>query len=412
MSQKNRIFANRTPCPWRTNCYIATEMMVKVKQNIERLKYLLSLYKMTTDELLRAISSSLKKNYTENDILSEDIDVNVLKKIDKIFNKGLHFYLDPAPITTSKDASIFFRKTTFGTDLNIGAKKVVNQFEDLKISLSAIAKLADVNLNRSFPVYSIKDDPRNTAIEIRQSIYPDVTKTKKDFLKAFIGKLAAKNVLVFEYVETWNQKEKSNIDGFFLNPNVIVLKRNQDSFSREIFTLAHELGHFLINEEEIEKIDVLDFANNRLNAIERWCNDFAYYFLVGDYANTMDQLDVANGSNDYHHDIIEQISLRTILSRLALFTRLLLQKKISSTNYTLVKNELDEQYRQRQEQIKAEREQEVEDGRKRIGGSAIPIKSPLLISTLQAAFYEGVINEYQVCKTLNITPDKLNKYIL
>ena len=372
----------------------------------------MSLYKMTTDEFLRAISSGLKKPFMENDIFSEEIDVNALKKIDKIFNKGLHFYLDPAPITTSKDASIFFRKTTFGTDLNIGAKKIVNQFEDLKISLSAIAKLADVNLNRSFPVYSIKDDPRNTAIEIRQSIYPDFTNTKKDFLKAFIGKLAAKNVLVFEYVETWNKKEKSNIDGFFLNPNVIVLKRNQNSFSREIFTLAHELGHFLINEEEIEKIDVLDFANNRLNAIERWCNDFAYYFLAGDYANTMNQLEVANGSNDYHHDIIEQISRKTNLSRLALFTRLLLQKKISSPNYTLVKNELDEQYQQRQEQIKAEREQAVEDGRKRPGRSAVPIKSPLLISTLQAAFYDGVINEYQVCKTLNITPDKLNKYIL
>jgi Zn-dependent peptidase ImmA (M78 family) len=387
-------------------------MMAKVKQNIERLKYLLSLYKMTTDELLFAISSRLKNPFTENDILSEEIEVNALKKIDKIFNKGLHFYLDPAPITTSKDASIFFRKTTFGTDLNIGAKKIVNQFEDLKISLSAIAKLADINLNRSFPVYSIKDDPRNTAIEVRQSIYPDFTNIKKNFLRAFIGKLAAKNVLVFEYIETRNKKEKSNIDGFFLNPNVIVLKRNQNSFSREIFTLAHELGHFLINEEEIEEIDVLDFADNRLNAIERWCNDFAYYFLAGNYANTMDQLEVANGSNDYHHDMIEQISRKTNLSRLALFTRLLLQKKISSTNYTLVKNELDEQYRQRQEQIKATREQAAEDGRKYTSRSAVPIKSPLLISTLQVAFYEGVINEYQVCKTLNITPDKLNKYIL
>ena len=40
-----------------------------------------------------------------------------------------------------------------------------------------------------------------------------------------------------------------------------------------------------------------------------------------------------------------------------------------------------------------------------------PINSPLLISTIQTAFYEGVINEFEVCKSLNITPDKLDKYI-
>jgi hypothetical protein len=38
----------------------------------------------------------------------------------------------------------------------------------------------------------------------------------------------------------------------------------------------------LLNEEEIEELDISNFANNKLSDIERWCNDFAYYFLVGD----------------------------------------------------------------------------------------------------------------------------------
>ena len=45
------------------------------------------------------------------------------------------------------------------------------------------------------------------------------------------------------------------------------------------------------------------------------------------------------------------------------------------------------------------------------GSTPKPMNSPLLISTIQAAFYEGVINEYDVCKTLNISPDKLEKYL-
>jgi radical SAM superfamily enzyme YgiQ (UPF0313 family) len=43
-------------------------------------------------------------------------------------------------------------------------------------------------------------------------------------------------------IETWNKKEKANIDGIYLSPNVIVLKR-QKSYRRETFTLIHELGH-------------------------------------------------------------------------------------------------------------------------------------------------------------------------
>ena len=94
------------------------------------------------------------------------------------------------------------------------------------------------------------------------------------------------------------KKEKANIDGFFLCPNVIVLKRNQNAFNREIFTLLHELGHYLLNEEEIEQVDVLNTVNSNLSEVERWCNDFAYYFLAGDYSAIIDNMDMADASND------------------------------------------------------------------------------------------------------------------
>ena len=115
---------------------------MKVEQNIKRLKYLLSLFSMTIDDLLILISEGLKNPILEEEILSDNIKLSHLKRIDKVFNKGLHFYLDPKSPEVSKDASIFFRKSKFDADLNIGAKKIVNQFEEFKISLSAISKLA------------------------------------------------------------------------------------------------------------------------------------------------------------------------------------------------------------------------------------------------------------------------------
>lgn len=395
-------------------CYCNNDFLssLKVEQNISRLNYLLSLYGMTMDDLLSTINKGRKHLITQNEVFSKDIDISILKKIDKIFDKGLHFYLDPKTLEQTEEASIFFRKNSFGTELNIGARKIVTQFEDFKISFSAIAKLADINLNRNLPVYNISQSAKDVANQLRKLIYPNhQTKTRKDFLTVIIGKLAERNILVFEFVETWNKKEKANIDGFFLCPNVIVLKRNQNAFNREIFTLLHELGHYLLNEEEIEQVDVLNTVNSNLSEVERWCNDFAYYFLAGDYSAIIDNMDMADASNDYYHETIEEISQKVNLSRIALYTRLLLQGKISPHNYNLVKTDLDEQYHNRLQEKKKERDLKKVDGRKQGGSSPIPIKSPLLISTIQTAFYEGVINESEVCKTLNIPPTKLDKFI-
>ncbi len=364
------------------------------------------------EELLVMINSDLKNKIRKNDILSNTIDLRHLKRIDKIFNKGLAFYLDPKNITKSKEASIFFRKSKFNSELNFGAKKIVNHFEEIKLSLSAISKLAEIDVSRQIPIYYIKDNPQKVAKEIRKILYPSFNRNMKIFLKSIISKLAENNILVFEFVETWNKKETANIDGFFIGPNVIVIKRYQRAFRREIFTLIHELGHFLINEEEIEKIDFNYLAKDNISKIERWCNDFSFHFLAGEYGETLDNIEQATKNNDFHYSLIDIISRKTHLSRIALFTRLLYQKKISKKNYNLIKANFDEEYRIKREEEILKKETEKEIGIKHQSRSPQPIKSPLLISTVQTAFYEGILNEYQVCKTLNINPNKLDKYLL
>lgn len=382
-----------------------------VEHNISRLKHLLNLYKISVDDFLDLISQGLKNKIKNSDIFSEEIKVSHLKRIDKVFKKGLHYYLDPKAPETSKDASIFFRKQKFNSELNIGAKKVVNHFEEFKISLSAIAQLADLDFDRSFPVYKISHDPKVIANKVREQLYPKFTANLKEFLKSLISKFAEKNILVFEFVEYWNQKEKVNIDGFFLNPNVIVLKRQQFSFRREIFTLTHELGHFLLNKEEIEKLEIQNLANKNLSAIERWCNDFAFHFLAGKYSDTLEKIEKAKSNNDYHFDLIEKISRETHLSQIAIFTRLLFQNKISKKDYANIKNNFELAFRKKQAELDRLKELDKQRGIERRGSAPQPIKSPLLISTIQTAFYEGVLNEYEVCKRLNIKPEKLEKYI-
>ncbi len=309
---------------------------------------------MDVREFLQKISGGLKNPITKEDVFGKEIQVSYLKRIDKIFEKGLHYYLDPKAPEKSKEASVFFRKQNFQNDeLNLGAIKIVNQFEELKLSLSAIAKLSDLDFKRQIKKYSISDDPREIALRARKVLYPKFDNNRRNFLKALISSFATKNIMVFEFIETWNKKDKANIDGFYLKPNMIVLKRHQ-SFSREIFTLAHELGHYLLDEEEIEEINYSVY-NKNLSSIERWCNDFAFFFLAGNYASSMDTLEKASSSNDYHHEFIEKVSCQTHLSQLSLFTRLLYQGKISKSNYASVKDEFEEMFKKRQKEKEHEK---------------------------------------------------------
>lgn len=383
---------------------------MNVEQNVSRLKNLMKMYDISSEELINEISKGLKEPLTVEDILNKQIKLSHLKRIDEFFNKGLHYYLDPKAPETSKEASIFFRKEIFNSELNIGAKKVVNKFEEFKISLSAIAKLADIEFKRTIPVYKLQDDPSIVAKDIRNILYPVFDSDLKTFLKSIISIFAEHNILVFEFVEYWNQKEKANIDGFFLNPNVIVLKRQQSSFRREIFTLIHELAHFLLNEEEIEKVEY--FKEEDSSIIEKWCHSFAFYYLIGDYSKEFDNIKYASPENDYQVELIEKISKDTHLSQLALFTNLLFRNKISKDNYNKIREDFEERHRIKQEELKKQKELDKELGLKHRGSAPQPIQSPLLVSTIQTAFYEGILNEYEVCQKLNIKPDKLDKYIL
>lgn len=365
---------------------------------------------------MKRLNVKRKNLLTETDIFNEEIKLSILKKIDSVFHKGLSYYIDPKEPSQSKEESIFFRKDHFNAKLNLGAKQIVTKFEEEKIAFSTLAKLSDFKIKRNIPVYKITDNPEIVASEIRRTLYAQFNIDKKEFLKNFISIFADNGILVFEFVETHNKKEKANINGFYLTPNVIVLKRNQKSFSREIFTLAHELGHYLLNEEEIDdNVSEVNIEYNKLNKIERWCNDFAYYFLVGQYSKSIDKLDNANSSNDYHHEIINEVSKHTHLSTISLYTRLLLSNKISPFNYRQVTDEIlasikDWEEREK-ERLERERQKAIDEGRTPQASAPKPIISPLYLKTLQSALYNNLINEADFCRKLNVKPEKIEKYL-
>ena len=388
--------------------------MSKVSINKERIKYLLALYRMSEEELLREVSKKLRKVLTWEDIYHDSVPLYVLKRIDRVFNKGLFYYADPITPKQEKHASVFFRKATFGTNLNFGARLRVREFEDLKTRLNTISKLSDIKLERRLPVVSIATEPREFAFEMRKMVLPLFTNDKRTFLKNFINKLGEQNIFVFEFVDVDSKKNKANVDGFYIHPNAIVLRRMQKSFSREIFTLAHELGHYLLDREEIEQVDVATMSRPDVlvSEEERWCNTFAYFLLLGeDMAKELDNIPLFDWRNDYGHDLVKQISKETTLSRLAIFTNLLVQKKLSYRHYIDIKSEMEEQWRQKEYEREIKKAEDKAKGIETQGRTPQPIRADIVADIFTLALSGGVIGEQEFCKGMDIEPKEINKFV-
>lgn len=367
---------------------------------------------MTEEELLCAINKDLKNKITWQDIYSNEIELNHLKRIDKVFNKGLFYYSDPT--TPKKDASIsiFFRKDSFTSDLNLGARQRVREFEEIKTQISALSKLSNFNLSRILPTFSVENDPKQIAFSLRNEILPSFVKGKRDFLKAFINKLGEKKIFVFEFVDTANKKEKAKIDGFFIKPNAIVLKRNQESLSRELFTLAHELGHYFLYAEDIDEIsfEEINVENHTISEIENWCNSFAYNLLLGDVnANELDNISHFDYKIDYGFDIVTSIADRTHLSQLAIFTNLFLQKKLVFEDYDNIREELFQKQQEWIESMRCRREKAIELGIEFQGRNPKPITADLVYSVYNRALNTGIISEYEYCTALKVKPTEITK---
>ena len=366
--------------------------METIEINPERINFLLNLFSLEESEFFNKINESRKRLIAREEIFSKKVKKSLLKEVDKIFDKGLSFYTNPQNIEKTKNTSIFFRKDKFNIDLNLEAKRRIHRTESEIDYLSSLTSLADFKINRKLKLYKLSDDPVKIASELKSELYPArLFKDDKTFLEELISQLSNKNILVKEFIEAHNKKEKSNISGFFIKPYGLVLKRQQKTFKREIFTLIHELGHYLLGAEDIDDLDFNDPAND--SGIERWCDSFAFSFLAD--ADTLKKLnEIPKGEIKYDHGVIKKISNELHISRLAIFVYLAKEKRITWSTYNKIKNELEEEYQSIQEQEKLLREKDPKQNKGY--GRAKEIFSPLEKNIYSHAYLKGVVDEYDL----------------
>ena len=380
--------------------------MTTTEYNPQRLDYLLSLYGISKNQLLSQLNERRAKLLSLDDINGSEIKVSVLKRIDEIFHKGLSYYIDFSPLQIDRNSKVLFRKKRFHSNLTIEDKRIIDSFESLKTLLDGYRVLTETDCKEyQFKGFaSIEEDPQVVADSIRGYLLPqkDIRDHKK-YLQEIIGRLADLNVYVFEFVETWNKREKATIDGFYLDPNVIVLKR-QKSYKREIFTLAHEIGHYLLGVEDVESLDMSRVDRNRIgNKVERWCNDFAFYLIAGKY---VDELEKYHDYSEDLNDAIDRLSATTHISKMAWYTKMAYENKMPMPKYHFIIKQLEDENEAKLQETKKELNNKLAGAR-----SPKPIISPLYLETMQYAFYNGLVSESAFCERLKIPKNRLEKYL-
>ena len=390
--------------------------------NPNRIQYLLDLYDLGRKDFINLIQKNRIRQIfttTQLDYALDNkayVNLSVLKLIDKTFKKGLTWYISKRNLPDPKKSSIFFRKNTFNSELDFESKKVVNKYEELKIEIQTLCKFINFTPKQMIKSYSLEDNPKKVAHEVR-TLYNEIekklikekvislSKTAREFLKNSIRILDELNIFTFEFIETWNKINKVSFNGIFIFPSIIVIKR-QKFLRREIFTLFHELAHYLLKLEEID--DVNDNEYNNKNAIEKWCHEFSFYFLVDSFRQEFVNLSKANSNNNFNRDVIYRFYKNTYLSYTAFYTRLRIENKISQTDYDNrieeIKSILEKRRREEEQKSKLEREIAKEKGIDFFPPK--PIESNLFKEIVKINYFEGNINESRLRDYLHISDSK------
>ncbi len=380
---------------------------VNIKINSTSIDYMLKRLNMNISELLEHVNKGRKSRlFIEEDIYpsqknlfsEQTIRIGLLEKIDKVFNQGLSFYTDLEPEGNEKESSIFFRKKKFETDLELADRQTVVTIENQKDYIESLIILSDYHkITRKLKTYNIDRAPNEVAEDIREALYPKrkrANSSDRKFLEDLINKMSEFQIQVQEFGK---KREQVKIEGLFIAPYTIAIRRlPKHKIKRQIFTLAHELGHYLLDKEEIDaKTEEIDEpVTYEQNKVEYWCNSFAFAFLLGSEQRKL-LCELANPELSHDDKGIKKISKSNHISRLALFTYLVINHRITWVHYNQLKSDLINEFKRTDPQRKETTTDEPRANRKPPQPPP-SFHSDFLKDIYRNAYFEGVVEKYDI----------------
>ena len=152
---------------------------------------------------------------------------------------------------------------------------------------------------------------------------------------------------VFSFKDSFKDK---SISGFCLidEEYPVIIINNSNSFTRQIFTLLHELGHILFGVNGITDIDesYIEHMNTSDRKLEIYCNRLASEVLVPTTAFKPD----IELFKDEGFEVISELANKYSVSREVILRKLLDQKVVSESEYLKMSAEWNKDYLRRKKE--------------------------------------------------------------
>ena len=152
--------------------------------NPRRMEYLLAYFAMSKDGLIDELNATRKrkKPYSKEEIFNADneLKISTLRRIDKIFERGLYFYTTHTNLEIDEKESILFRKREFNANLTHADRLMVRAAEEQNLYTQSIVELSEFECQRKLDKYSLEDNPYDTGVEIRKALGIEPHERKED----------------------------------------------------------------------------------------------------------------------------------------------------------------------------------------------------------------------------------------
>lgn len=306
-----------------------------------------------------------------------------------VYKKPLAIFFFPEPPKNIKPKEQNFRTLNNEIYKEIPTQiiEMMNKARVMQLNLKDIETSPKIKLTDLY--FNIKDINFCEKLRDVLNISIELQKKAKNYSDAFeMWRSAFYECGVYVFKDAFKEK---NFSGFCLYDKQfpVIYINNSMSFSRQIFTLFHELFHIIIKTNGIDKTndDYLSRLNNKNREIETLCNSFAGEFLV-----PTDNLKEDLKCKKLDKKNISNIAKKYKVSREVIYRKLLNLNIISKTFYESIHDELNEEI--------------LRENKKSVGGNYYSTQKSYLgenyIYDVCKTYYSGKINIYELSNYLNV----------
>ena len=255
-----------------------------------------------------------------------------LRRLADFFCRSVFFFLEEGEIKEDEADSPQFRTlTNQNADVSPKIRRIIKQTEEQRSRYLMLLDALGENDPAFAPPDLCRSNPEEAARVAREWLGITDQNTFDEYRKA----IEAAGVLVFRsngFKGRWQIPRESKILGFSIYERVcpVIFVRKQPAVARQMFTLAHELGHLLLHGASSidDEIDL-----EAVEGQEQEANKFAGAFLVPQ--NALDLVDTNMKPDDPSdfEDWVSSVRSDTGASTEVVLLRLLMFNRLSLDDY-------------------------------------------------------------------------------